>query len=242
MNIVLGIKGLDGTIKAITVVTEGTFDEILILFKYYRTPERVSALITNGSTRETLGIYISEDELNPNSPLYNEEVTMLPLNIGFPDSDFNETMESYNNNGQTYYFENEQAFYLAANGTGSYDNYIYLYDEETETWTQGRKKENIKDIIIRNIQDPEMMLEPEEIEQQLRWVEEIEDFINRRKNQKPVFVTENGELLKLIYNHPQLMSKYNEFIRLAESLGIRIDGCMCSSLEKADNKIPKATM
>lgn len=242
MNIVLGIKGLDGTIKAITVKTEGDFNEILILFKYYRTPERVSALITKGSTRETLGIYISEDELNPNSPLYNEEVTMLPLNIGFPDSEFNQTMDSYNNNGQTYYFQNEEAFYLAADETGSYDDYIYLYDEETETWTQGRRKENIKDIIIRNIQNPDMMLEPEEIEQQLRWVEEIEDFINRRKNQKPVFVTENEELLQLIYDNPQLMSKYNEFIRLAESLGIRIDGCMCSSIEKADNKIPKATM
>ena len=51
LNLLIGRKNLDGTITEITVREDGSDNHDKLLYKYYRTPGRVSALINNGCSR-----------------------------------------------------------------------------------------------------------------------------------------------------------------------------------------------
>lgn len=39
-----------------------------------------------------------------------------------------------------------------------------------------------------------------------------------------------------VYSNPILLAKYNEFVNIAASYGIKIDCCLCSTLEKSETK------
>ena len=233
LNLLIGRKNLDGTITEITVREDGSDNHDKLLYKYYRTPGRVSALINNGCSRSPLGIYISKDkELDPNSTLYNEEATMLPINIGFPEKEFYKTMDSYyDSTGISYIQNSEEDFFKNAFEVGFSNRYIYLYDIATETWTIGSDKKSVRSKIIEDIKDSS-----EDIEQELKWLEDIDAYIEQRKNNKPMFVSEDTEVENAIYNNPVLLAKYTEFANLAASLGIKIDCCMCSKIEMEDTK------
>ena len=62
INMYIGYKKPNGAVSAIYARVDGGEDQNKLFYKYYRTPERVSALIKSGSTRSALGIYISKRE------------------------------------------------------------------------------------------------------------------------------------------------------------------------------------
>lgn len=232
LNLLIGKKNKDGTIDSITVRQDGGLDQNKLLYKYYRTPERVGALISNGGNRGPLGIYISNEEFNPDSPLYNEEVTMLPLSVGFPD-DFYNNMNSYYNTHQTYKEPSEEAFFADAERVGFDEDFVYLYDIETQAWTVGKNKIGLRNHIIEQCK---MDNDSDLVSELISHLNSIDSFIERRKKARPVFIADDGVSQQIIYSSPRLLAKYNEFARLAETYGIQISGCMCKLIDKENTK------
>ena len=187
INLLIGKINKDGTVDAITVRRDGGINHKKCLYKYYRSPERVSALIRNGITRDPLAIYINRKEMDPSSPLYNEEVTMLPINIGFPDKDFYATMDPYQNIRPACQFPSVKEYLQNAERVGFYDHDVFLYNPETELWTEGKAQNPIRETIIADWQatyynTPEWV--SQSLEELIEQMDAIDEFIAKRKQQK----------------------------------------------------------
>ena len=234
VNMIIGYKSNDGKVKAVDSRTDGGINEKQLFYKYYRTKERVEALINDGGGKSSLGILISQDEFNINSPLYNKEVTMLPFHIGFDDKNFYDYISHYYSEKQEKFlrfnpveYSSEEEFFEAAKEYGFYDHLIYLFDSKTRQWTQGVKK---KDIRISMLEDVDRLYEDDSEEKAIEKTKLIKDlaaidnFIAARENMNTLYIkSDNNELL---YD-PELSFKYNEFVRFAESKGIKVTGCYC---------------
>ena len=158
----IGYKDYDGSVFSIYALTDGWSPEDKLLYKYYRTKERVWALIKNGSNRDKLGIYISPDEINEESPSHNREVTMLPLGIGNEEED---PLITFSDNKFFFFFLKERRTghirnyssvdqYLKEATDASFsDHHIYLFDSDTLQWTVGCEKKPLREHIISEFDD-----------------------------------------------------------------------------------------
>ena len=246
INLLIGYKNADGTVDSILSRQDGGVDEERLFYKYYRTPERVKALIMNGSGLSSLGINISDDELNPNSPLFNKEVLMLPLNIGFPENDFYQKCKHYYSTKERktikyapYKNNNEESFFEEAKEDGFSEECVLLYDSIIKQWTVGYDKKNLRTAIIdschERYDDGEEEMEPEEL---LQALDEIDKFIAKRdsKENDVCFVNTNDSVL---LTYPKLYAKYNELVRLAEKEGIKIAADFYKPAEVQEQNIQK---
>ncbi len=194
MYLLIGYEDIDGSIEAIVSRQDGGVLENCVLYKYYRTPKRVRALIKNGSWLSNLGISISQDELNPDSPLYNEEASNLPIGIGsfwgFSDSEIY-PMVGYHNTPKkvsTLKFPNEEAFFDAAAESDFSDQCIFIFNAETKEWTEGYDKIDLRTSIINDFHDEcyEGFYEdiPQDVAEKtlLNDLDEIDRFIEQRDN------------------------------------------------------------
>lgn len=254
----IGNKKSNGFVNAIFARRDGGLDEAKLFYKYYRTPKRVNALVKSGSTRSALGIYISDEELNNNSPLYNEEVTMLPLYIGqgeedsiisFADKSFYKNKHysdlDYKDPVGTFSYENVESFYDTAKKDEFLSDCVYLYDSDTREWYRGFERKPLKDAIL---EDYERMSKDnydtqEEIdtnrEKLIKYMEEIEQYIKGRENNRPVFVDSNTGEMAIVQDN-RLLMKYQDLVMYAKSIGLIIDGCSIS--KEMENTTPKRTI
>ena len=241
LKMLIGIKNIDGTIDAISSNVNAGTDEKKLFYKFYRTPERVRALIANGSGVESLGIHISKDELNPDSKLCNKEATMFPLYIGYPDAEFYSyvTFPYSAKEGRylrypSFKFPNENEFYADALETGITDSWIYLYDQAASEWTVGREKKPLRTAILEDFErDPRIYTRDglydyvDEYEYPFALVElneqldAIDEFIFNRST-STTLVSSIGQMGMA---DPLLLAKYNELVRMAEAKGYDIINC-----------------
>ena len=187
INLLIGKINKDGTVDAITVRRDGGINHKKCLYKYYRSPERVSALIRNGCTGSPLARYINRKEMKPSSPLYNEEVTMLPTDIGFPDDDFYEVMDPYENLHPSWQCPSVKEYLKYAEKVGFYDDDVFLYNPETELWTEGNAQTPIREKIIADwlanyYNTPEWVTKS--LEELIGEMDAIDEFIAKRKQLK----------------------------------------------------------
>lgn len=158
----IGYKDYDGSVYSIYALTDGWSPEDKLLYKYYRTKERVWALIKNGSNRDKLGIYISPDEINEGSPSHNREVTMLPLGIGneeedplitFSDNKFFQVQKKEKRTGHIRNYSSVDQYLKEAIDARFSDHHIYLFDSDTLQWTVGCEKKPLREHIISEFDD-----------------------------------------------------------------------------------------
>ena len=248
INMLIGYKNPDGSVNSITARIDGGIDERKLFYKYYRTKERAHALIQNGSNESALGIYISEEEFNENSPLHNLEVTMLPLMIGngeedpmisFSDEDFNESQNKFNNTGRVYFDENVNKFFEDAKHSGFYDSDVYLFDSDTSEWTIGQMKQPLREGIIAHFDENADYNydSSEEIndarKKLIDYMDQIDAFIKNRMNNSPNFVdSSSGELTTV--EDLKFLQMYNELALYAQTIGINIDQINVSFTQKHD--------
>ena len=251
-NIIIGYKNLDGSVKSIIAGNTGDLTEKKLFYKYYRTKERVSALIDNGSNSRALGIYISKGELDKNSSLYNLEVTMLPLRIGggetdknisFSEDGFLQSQDQYYNNKNVYYHRSV-ADYLENAEKIAYDEDIFLFDSDTLEWTVGSTKKPLRDSIIECFdEDAEDVYYDYDAEatdeiaaadartKLINYMDRIDAFIKSRTKNLPVFIdTKTGDLIKI--DDPKLLQMYNEVALYARTIGINIESFNVSFVQK----------
>ncbi len=240
ISMYVGIKKPNGSVSAMCARVDGGEDQNKLFYKYYRTPERVNALIKSGSTRSALGIYISKsEETDERNPLYNEEVTMLPLYIGsdgiksskssFAESKFYE--EKIDNSGIYYDYDNVEDFYVDAEQSGFFEHYVYLFDSESCEWIVGYKGKPLKEVIIENYDENSIYNYNSSKEQLISNIDKIDQFIAERKNKRPCFVDSNTGEVSNIHNG-ELLRKYNDLRMYAMSIGLIIEGCMVSQVEE----------
>lgn len=225
INLLVGRKNKDGSVDSITVRRDGGLDHNKLLYKYYRSPERVDALIKNGSNYSCLARYISQDELNPNSPLHNEEVTMLPIDIGFPEKDFYKYMNESRSTHTTYQDPSVEAFFADAQNVGFYDDDVYLYDPETENWSVGASRKPIREHILGEWQeqydeDPEWVSET--LEELNSKMDAIDKFIAARKQQTPA-LSEKSAPEQVDSNEkeelPHMLKGVDLYLKVVEQIG-----------------------
>ncbi len=247
VNLLIGYKNADGTVDSIVSRMNGGVDQERLFYKYYRTPERVKALITNGSGLSSLGIYISDDEFNPNSPLFNKEALMLPLNIGFPEEDFHQKCSFYYSTENRKYImyapdkcPNEKSFFKDADDNDFWEDYVFLYDSATKQWTVGYDKKNLRSAIIDTFDEEcyDEGYDDYDREELIRALDEIDKFIAKRdsKENDVCFVNTNDSVL---LTYPKLYAKYNELVRLAEKEGIKIAADFYKPAEVQEQNIQK---
>lgn len=242
----IGNKKSNGFVNAIYARRNGGNDDDKILYKYYRTPERVNALIKSGSTMVGLGIYLEGNERAKDSPLYNEEVSMLPLYlcdgeeddfVSFADDSFFLVKRSSGrlddrSSEIIYNFESAEDFYEAAKNSDFVD-YVYLYDSDTRQWYKGLDKKNLREAIIEEFDEnsKDNDYTEEEIkagkERLINYMDEIDQFIQDREKNKPVFIdSSTGEVANV--QDYILYKKYYDLVMYARSTGLKIDGCPIS--------------
>ena len=222
---------------------EVDFDKLL--YKYYRTPERVEKLIKTGGTRGALGIYLSPSEQEPGSELYNEEVNMLPFNIGYPDSGFpyySGLKEDDPHSITTHYSEEE--FYTQYDFTENSTNprykemtfKIYLYDSDTKEWLVGKEKTSLRNAIIDNFNKTarKTYITDDRIDaarmKLLQEMDDIDKFIAEREAGKYDFIADSDVLDKV--KESGVLAKLNELDRLLAKHGIKVTGCSFGNVEK----------
>lgn len=251
INMYVGYKKANGSVSAIYARVDGGEDQKKLFYKYYRTPERVNALIKSGSTRSALGIYISKkEECNMNSPLYNKEVTMLPLYVGSVSGN-NPTIVSFAENefyddkycsGDVYDYDSVEKFYADAEEVGFFEHYVYLFDSNTREWTVGYNGMPLKDAIIEHFDKYSRNEYTSEEEFQsdrkilIENIESIDRFVKDRDNEKLCFVdSSTGDYINI--SDSTLLMKYQDLFMYAKSIGLDIEGCMISNgLEKTGQK------
>ena len=251
VNLLIGYKNADGTIESICPRMDGWADEEKLLYKYYRTPQRVKALVNNGYAISSLGISISKDEVNPNSHLYNEEVANLPINIGFPEDDFYPSCNYYSDHGEKIEekplkYADEEAFFDKADSIWFSSQCIFLYDSVTQTWTEGYDKIDLRTAIL-NTFDDECQYEydsEEEIkkakQELLNSLNEIDSFIEKRKNgSKKILVDINQNLF---LDYPEIYEKYAELVKLAISKGVIVNVNFYKPVEAQEQKIARRVL
>ena len=247
VNMLIGYKNADGTVDSIISRVDGGVDQEKLFYKYYRTPERVKALIMNGSGLSSLGIYISDDELNPSSPLFNKEVLTLPLNIGFPEDDFYQKCSFYYSPENRKYikhapdkYSNEKLFYKDADDNNFWGEYVFLYDSATKQWTEGYDKYDLRNAIIDTFDEEcdDEGYDDYDREELIRALDEIDKFIAKRDSRENdiCFANSNDSVL---LNYPKLYAKYNELVRLAEKEGIKIVANFYKPVEVQEQDVKK---
>ena len=229
--LLVGLVNGNNPVKSIIIRHDGGAEEYRLLYKYYRTPERVNALIENGKMISALGIH-NQDEINEKSKLYNEEATRLPMGIGFADKMFfNETSYRKNEFGNNYqwclpeYYDNVESLFdnLKENKWDSWQ--ILLYDTSIKNWTVGYDRVPLKNVIIKRFEDNPVVFDgngweyvdkekiPLARERLINEMNDIDNFI-RLRDKVEVKSDIDSELLQ----------KYNELVILAASKGLKITG------------------
>ncbi len=245
-SLLIGYKNADGTIEAICTRMDGGVDEEKLLYKYYRTPQRVKALVNNGYAISSLGISISKDEVNPNSHLYNEEVANLPINIGFPEDDFYPSCNYYSRCGEKIKekplkYADEEAFFDAADKIWFSTQCIFLYDSVKQIWTEGYDKIDLRTAILNTFDDDcecdyDSKEEIEKAKQELiNSLNEIDSFVEKRKGECQKTLVNINENLFLDY--PELYTKYAELVKLAISKGIVVNADFYKPIEVQEQKV-----
>ena len=244
INMYIGYKKPNGSVSAIYARVDGGEDQNKLFYKYYRTPERVSALIKSGSTRSALGIYISKtEEINERSPLYNEEVMMLPLYVGSAGEDSmisfaeDEFYENKNGNSKEFYdYGSVEAFYADTKKIGFSEDYVYLFDSESREWTVGYNGKTLKEVIIENFDENSEDYDSIENTKHDREIlianiAEIDQFIADRAKTGPYFIDGNtGNNFNI--RDGELLMKYHDFCMYAKSKGFNIKGSIISNSDE----------
>ena len=145
----IGYKNEDGSVDSIFVQkfidkNDQVVDYYKLLYKYYRTPERVRALIRKGNICNELGIYLGDEEFQEGSPFYNEEATKLPLFIGYSDDDF-AGFGDFNDACVNVKYSSVDSFYRDAINSDYDDINILLFDSK---WYVGVGKEELRNVMI----------------------------------------------------------------------------------------------
>ena len=230
INMYIGYKKPNGSVSAIYARVDGGEDQNKLFYKYYRTPERVSALIKSGSTRSALGIYISKrEEIDERSPLYNEEVMMLPLYVGSAGKDRmisfaeNKFYEDKDGNSKKFNdYDSVEAFYDDTKKIGFFEDYVYLFDSESREWTVGYNGKSLKEAIIENFDVNSEDYDPQDRETLLDNIAEIDQFIAERAKTDPYFIDGNTDAESLM--------NYHDICMYAKSKGFKIKGSNISNL------------
>ena len=245
INMYIGYKKPNGAVSAIYARVDGGEDQNKLFYKYYRTPERVSALIKSGSTKSALGIYISKtEEINARSALYNEEVMMLPLYVGaagedgmisFAEDNFYKYKDG--NSKEFYDYGSVEDFYADAKKIDFYESYVYLFDSKSCEWTVGYNGKSLKEVIMEdfdenskyNYDSSEMIEHNKEI--LIANIDRIDQFIADRAKTGPYFIdSNNGNPINI--RDGELLIKYHDLYMYAKSLGINIEGSIVSNAEE----------
>lgn len=245
INMYIGYKKPNGSVSAIYARVDGGEDQNKLFYKYYRTPERVSALIKSGSTRSSLGIYISKtEEINERSPLYNDEVMMLPLYVGsagkgsmisFAEDEFYEDKDG--NSKELYDYGSVEAFYADTKKIGFFEKYVYLFDSESREWTVGYNGKTLKEVIIENF-DENSKYNYDSIEETkhdreilIANIAEIDQFIADRAETRPYFIDGNtGNNFNI--RDGILLMKYHDLYMYAKSIGVNIKKSIISNSDE----------
>lgn len=239
INMYIGYKKPNGSVSAIYARVDGGEDQNKLFYKYYRTPERVSALIKSGSTSSALGIYISKtEEINERSPLYNEEVMMLPLYVGSAGEDSmisfaeDEFYESKTGNSREFYdYGSVEAFYADIKEIGFYEDYVYLFDSKSREWTVGYNGKTLKEVIIENFDEDSEDYDSHDRETLIANIAEIDQFIADRAKTGPNFIDGNtGNNFNI--RDGKLLMKYHDFCMYARSKGFNIEGIIISNSDE----------
>ena len=246
-NMYIGYKKPNGSVSAICARVDWGEDQNKLFYKYYRTPERVSALIKSGSTRSPLGIYISEtEEFNERSPLYNEEVMMLPLYVGsagvdgmisFAEDKFCKNKDG--NSGEFYDYGSVEAFYDDTKKIGIFEDCVYLFDSESCEWTVGYNGKKLKDVIIENFDKYSEYYDSHDGETLIANIAEIDQFIADRAKTGPHLIDGNtGDIFNI--RDDELLKKCYDLYMCARSKGFNIEGIIFSNsnemLQDPDNE------
>ena len=241
INMYIGYKKPNGAVSAIYARVDGGEDQDKLLYKYYRTPERVSALIKSGSTKSALGIYISKtEEINTRSALYNEEVMKLPLYVGsagedsmisFAEDNFYEHKDG--NSEEIYDYGSVEDFYADAKKVDFGEDYVYLFDSKSCEWTVGYNGKTLKEVIIENFdENSEYNYDSsEKIEHDKKIlidnIDRIDQFIADRAKIGPCFIdSNNGNPINI--PDGKLLIKYHDLYMYAKALGINFEGIIVS--------------
>ena len=246
INMLIGYKNPNGSVDSIFARVDGGEDQNKLFYKYYRTSERVKALIENGSNKSAIGIYISNEELDKNSKLYNKEVTMLPLYIGqgeqdsmisFSEDAFYQQTTPWTSTGQIFHDESVEKFLLRAAAAGFEDHYVYLFNHDTMKWTRGYNSQSLRDAIIANFDanskfnyNSEHEIEVARIKL-IDYMNEIDSFIyDRDYNQPRIFDTSTNDFANI--DDPRLIQLYNNLISYAKTKGIGVESITISRVEE----------
>ena len=246
LKLLIGIKAPEGYIKATIVARDGGSHEERLLYKFYRTADRVNALVESKFIITALGMHLRKTELDRTSPSYNKEVTMLPVYIGFPDEMFYHDTSYKWIPGKGYvqsyidYFSNEEKFYDAAKKEFS-DCDVVLFDTATKEWLVGIDKKPLRQAILDQFDEEpfyfdergyEGLSKPDEIARErdnlIAQMDAIDEFIEKR-NERTTFLEEKY-YTKM--DDDELLQKYNSLVNLAYSKGIKITGCFYEVMNK----------
>ena len=227
----LAIMNKDGKVKAVFPRLDGGANMEKLLYKYYRTPERINALMDYGCKINSIGIRISKRELDPNSKLYNREASLLPLHIGFDDKDFYQEVGFYDREEEPSYYSSIQLLELEALRDGYYESSVFIYDENDRQWYYGFNKKPLRQLIIHQFDEEPDCDEDEYYDERFKLInqlDEIDEYINLR---------DNGNYLEGMEDlDPEVLSKYNELVLLARKKGIAVTGCTYEVMNTSKRK------